>query len=229
VPSEGATIFVGGMQRFWNRRAAFNWDIARLHSDEGRSAQATWAETYGARALGLALTEQPEFWDDVAAIRAGTPAGDVARRYVRRDQARRVETVAAYLERAANVTPSADHRFEKAAVWNTGRRAWTVDGQLEPGQPRRNLQTDTIETIDLGALRVARRGAGRCADPSCCGGEGARLAADNRNGLCGPCAAKPRRPREMDDAERALFDAATPVVLPGAPDRQRARRVHRAS
>jgi len=189
-----------------------------------------WAETYAARALGSALTEQPEFWDHVAAIRAGTPAGDVARRYVRRDQSRRVETVAAYLERAASATPSADHRPEKEAIWNTGLRMWTVDGQLQPGQPQRNLRTDTIETIALGALRVARRGAGRCTDPSCCDGQGARLAADNHCGLCVPCAAKPPRPRrEMEDAERALFDAATPVVLPGAPDRQRARRVHRAS
>lgn len=194
----------------------------------GRRGQATWAETYAARALGSALTEQPELWDHVAAIRAGTPADDLARRYVRRDQGRRVETVAAYLERAANATPTADHRFEKGAVWNTGLRAWTVDGQLEPGQPQRNLRADTIETIALGALRVARRGAGRCADASCRGGEGARLAADNRTGLCGPCAAKPRRPREMDDAERALFTAATPVVLPDAPDRQRARRLRRA-
>jgi hypothetical protein len=229
VPSEGATIFVVGMQGFSNRTAAFNWDIARLHSDVGRSGQATWAETYAARALGLALIEQPEFWDHVEAIRAGTPAEDVARRYVRRDQSRRVKTVAAYLERATSASPSADHRDEEQAVWSTGLRAWTVDGRLEPGQPQRNLRTDMIETIALGALRVARRGAGRCADPSCCDGVGARLAADNRTGLCGPCAAKPRRAREMDEAERALFDAATPVVLPGAPDRQRARRVHRAS
>jgi hypothetical protein len=206
-----------------------NWDIARLPADEGRSGQAAWAETYGARALGLALTDQPEFWDHVARARGGESALTIARQYMRRDQSRRAELVAVYLERAAEAEPHDDHRFEKAAVWSIGQRAWWVDGELEAGQPRRNLRRDAIETIRLGAKRVARRGARRCADPGCTDPHGRRLAKDNETGYCGPCATRDRRASETDEAERALFDAATAAVLGAvAEDRPRSRRRRRS-
>lgn len=137
-----------------------------------------------------------------------------------------------YLERAAQAEESPDHRYEKLAVWATGLRAWFVDGSLEPGQPVRNLRADTVETIAIGAYRVARRGAGRCAVPDCCVDpvtkrwSGAKLAGDHHPDYCSACAQVDRRPRELHDAERALFNAVIPAVL-GGQSRPRSRRMRR--
>ena len=202
---------------------------------EGPAGQAAWAETYGARALGLALTAQSEFWQHVDEVRADAEAAKrLARLYVRRDQGGRVAAVQEYIERAAAVDPGRDRAYQRAAVWQTGLRGWFVDAQLAPGQPVRNLRRDVIETLALGAYRVARRGAGRCAAPDCCVDpitgvwSGAKLASDRDADYCTACARVLRRPRELEEAERVLFDAVVPVVL-GGPSRARARRSRRAA
>jgi hypothetical protein len=213
--------------------AADNWDIARLPPSEGRSGQAAWAETFAARALGIALANQPDFWDDVDRIRQGESALAIARRYVRRDQSRRAELISVYLQRAADAAPHPDHRFETAALLAIGQRAWWPDAPLDPGQPQRNLRRDVIETIEMGALRVARRPARRCADPDCGDPHGGALGRYNDDDYCGPCkdAVRQQRvvrqPRETDEAERALFDAAIAAVLKNAPNRPRSRRQRR--
>lgn len=208
------------------REATYNWDIARLPPEAGRAGRAAWAETFPARALGHALTLHHEFWEDVAAVRADTTAAQrLARRYVRRDQGGRLAAVAVYLERAA---AAPNDRDAKMAVWATGMRAWFVDGDLEPGQPARDLRRDVVHTISIGAYRVARRGAGRCLSPPCAHWRGTKLAQDARGEFCTACATVVRRPRELDEAERALFDALIPVVL-REPSRPRARRARRAS
>jgi hypothetical protein len=56
---------------------------------------------------------------------------------------------------------------------------------------------------------------------------GTRLAADNETGYCGSCT-RLRRPRESDEAERTMFDAAIAAVLEGAPKRPGDRRRRRA-
>jgi len=183
----------------------------------------------------MALTAQGEFWNHVDELRADPGAGErLARHYVRRDPGGRVAAVQIYLERAAAVERTGDRRYEKMAVWGTGLRAWFVDGSLEPGQPVRNLRADAVETIAVGAYRVARRGAGRCAvrdcyvDPITRKWCGQKLASDHHGDYCAGCAVALPRPRERQEAERALFNAVIPVVL-GEPSRPRARRVRRAA
>jgi hypothetical protein len=173
----------------------------------------------------MALTLQPEFWEHVAAVRADhTAAQRLARRYVRRNQGGRLIVVAVYLQRAADAP---NDRDAKMAVWATGMPAYFVDGALEPGQPVRNLRRDVVESISIGAYRVARRGAGRCLEPSCADWCGAKLR-DGHGEFCTACSTVVRRPRELAEAERALFDALIPVVL-REPSRPRARRARRAS
>jgi hypothetical protein len=62
------------------------WDIARLGSAHGEAGQATWAQTYAARAFGASLIEQPEFVAQIQSLRAGASVHEMAARYIRRDQ-----------------------------------------------------------------------------------------------------------------------------------------------
>jgi len=163
--------------------------------------------------MGAALTMHPEFFLHVAEVRAGTDPGQVASRYVRRDQGQRAEALRVYFEVAAEADPHADHRYIKTAVWSIGMKAWFVDAPLEPGQPQRALRRDAIETMGWAAIRVARRGAGRCAFPDCCGGKGAQLAADRASEHCQAHAFYDRKPRGFVEIDRALFKNLLPALL----------------
>jgi hypothetical protein len=104
------------------RPAAGKWDIRRLPTEEGADANAAWTETYPARVLGMALTAQSEFWEHVAAVRAGEVASTLARRYVKRDVGRRVELIATYIECAA-AGVDFGRGFAETDVWNIAARA----------------------------------------------------------------------------------------------------------
>lgn len=210
--------------------------------EDGADANAAWTETHAARVLGMALTAQPEFWEHVAAVRAGEDARSIARGYVRRDQGRRVELVVAYLTRAAEGLDEG-RSFATWDCMNIAGRAWAVGPARAPSDPRapaRALRDDAAETIERAALRVARRGARRCADADCDVSDppnpGARpldrvatkLARDSGQDYCGACA--PRHttmsklhPGSDVEGERLLFDRAVFAVL-GGDSRARRRR-----
>jgi len=199
------------------RIAPDKWDLARLGSSFGDAGQATWAQTFAARTFGSALIEQPEFAEQVHAMRSGLASPhELARRYVRRDQGgRRVEAVRVFLEVARSAEPYRNEALAKAAVLNVGNRAWSVDGPRQAGQPRRNLRPEAVAAIEYGAIRVARRGVGRCAHPDCCNWRGARLAADTSSDHCGQHAFLDRRPRRFVEVDRPFWRALLPLVLDG--------------
>jgi hypothetical protein len=189
------------------------WDLARLGADFGAAGQATWAETYAARLFAVALIEQPEFVEHTRAIRSGTSADVLAARYVRRAQGRRVEAVAIFLRAAAAAEPHAREVHAKARVLNVGTRAWWSDGRREPGQPQRNLRPDAMSTLEYAAVRLARRGAGRCTHADCAGWRGAKLASDRSADHCAEHAWMDRQPRRFVECDRAFFRALLPAVL----------------
>ena len=177
--------------------------------------------------LGRALDSQPEFWRHVDAIRRGADPAAVARKYVRRDQSGRLAAIRYYLKLAA---AAPDRRAAQMRLWVAGgAKAYRPGGSAAPGDPQRAVRRDALEVLAVGAVRVARRGAGRCVAHDCSVEGGAPLAADNRDDYCVVCASRgeARRPREGSEAERALFRAVTAAVLPDAPDRNRARRLRR--
>ncbi len=163
--------------------------------------------------MGSALTLHEEFFTHVAEIRAGADPSRVAARYIRRDQGQRVRALSLFFEIAAEAEPHPDHRHVKTAVWNVGMKAWWVDGPLEPGQPQRALRWDVVDTFSLAAIRVARRGAGRCAQPECAAGRGAKLASDTRGDHCRAHEWLDRKPRAFVEIDRALFDSLVPLLL----------------
>jgi hypothetical protein len=180
-------------------------------------------ERFPALTLGSALTGQDEFWDHVASIRAGANPERIARRYIRRDQGRRLKLITTLLERAAE---SPDDTAAGDRMWNAGVNAYTVDGVPGPLSPQRSLRPDALETLAIGAARIARRGAGRCVAYDCPTDGGTVLAHDGaRRDFCAACEDRvpPSLKRSASEAERALFDAAIPRVL-GEPSRVRARR-----
>lgn len=221
-----------GMPRWSPTDAPPTWDIsstAELLTELGRAGLQAWTETTAARALGWALASRTEFHQHVALLREGTSAEDVAGLYVRRAGQRR-DALLVYLGVAVAAGPS---RLEvRDAITNLGEPSWWMDAPPDPRGPRYALRRDAAETIALGALRVARRGAGRCVDPRC-GHDGhgrwaeVKYLSPDRD-YCHACAARTGRPREGLEAERALFDAVIPVVLSDADSRPRARRARRS-
>lgn len=214
------------METASRRSEAANWDIRQGPVDGSRAGISAWVERFPALTLGLAVTARPEFWDHVATIRDGASADEVARRYIRRDQGRRRELITTLLERAAE---SPDDTTAKLRVLNAGLNAYFVDGVPDPSRPQRALRADALRKLEIGAVRVARRGAGRCVADDCPTDGGAVLAHDgSRRDYCACC--EVRLPaslkRSANEAERDLFDGATPLVL-SAPSRVRARRKKR--
>lgn len=205
--------------------SASGWTSARLGPDFGRAGQAAWVESYATRAFAGALVAQPEFFDHVREVWKGTWAVDVAKRYVPRAQGLRVQAVAVFLVRAAAgpTDALASLRLQNFAP------AWWGDAPLEPGQPARNLRSEQIEKLKLGALRTARRGARRCVRPGCANGLGARLTHSGDH--CDPCAAGLREWEANDfvKTDKVFFDDLVAAVVPGARSRARARRLRRAA
>jgi len=119
--------------------------------------------------------------------------------------------------------------------------AWAEDAPVKPGERQRaGRRPDWAVTILIGAVRVARRGAGRCLEPECLltrdgkrwTGEKFRAGSKGHQSS-GYCCAKhkdrPRRPNETGEAERALFDALAPLALSDESSRPAARRLERNS
>lgn len=158
---------------------------------------------------------QPELVDRIRAIRAGAPVHDIAERYVRRAQGRRVEAVAVFLGIGADAEPHPTEAIAKSRLRNVGGRAWWIDGGREPGQPLRNLRTEAIDSIAEGALRVARRGAKRCVKPDCCDGRGAKLANDAEGDHCSAHAALDGRLRYFVEVDRRFWRDLLPAVVHG--------------
>lgn len=104
-------------------------------------------------------------------------------------------------------------------------RAWTVgtDRPGDPRAPKRALRDDAADSMARAAIRVVRRGLGRCADPDCCGGAGARLAADSSSDYCEGCRRRQPHPRSDVEGERVLFDRAVFAVLRTENSRPRRR------
>lgn len=166
-------------------------------------------------------------------MRVGHNPVDLARHYVSRNQGRRVELIAAYLNRAAAALDNG-RLYAKWDVWNIAAQGWVVGSTpRDPLAPIRALRQDAALSMARAALRVARRGAGRCADPDCCVDDravpwlartGRRLARDNRGDYCSVCAKRqPRYGRGDIEAERVMFDRAIAAVL-GGDSRARRRR-----
>lgn len=146
------------------RSEAPNWDIRRGPDEDSRAGISAWVERFPARTLCLALTWQPEFWEHVASIRDGAKADELARRYIRRDQGRRLELIATLLERAAEAPDDSEARMR---MWNAGLTAYTVDGVPSTSSPQRALRPDALMRFGIGATSIARRGAGRCVADDC--------------------------------------------------------------
>jgi len=189
------------------------WDIAQLGSDFGAAGQATWAETFAARIFGAALIEQPEFISQIRAIREGASVDELAARYVRRKQGRRVDAVAAYLRTGAAADPHRTEEIAKSRVLSVGSRAWWPDGPRQPGQPQRNLRAEAVRSIEEGAFRVARRGAGQCVKLDCCEWRGAKLARDAASDHCTAHADLDRRSRYFVELDRRFWRDLLPAVL----------------
>jgi hypothetical protein len=190
--------------------------------EHGAVALAAQARHMPALLLADALTNQREFWEQVRVIQNGdqTPE-EVAQRYVRRDQGRRLELVA-HLLRTAAAAP--DQRA--AGLLGCGGAAYSVNGEVLPQDAKRALKAGALLTFRDAGLRIARRGAGRCVALDCPVGKGALLANDGvSRDYCASCAR--RIPRKVQasatDAERELLTAAVSFVL-GGQDRKAARR-----
>jgi hypothetical protein len=188
--------------------------------DEGAAGSAAWTESYAARILGLALAAQPEFFEHAGAVRDGADVRALAQRYVRRDQGRRVELIATYINTAASV-PAGERKLARVRVRDLKPVSYWVEAPLATYAPKRALRMDAADSLRRAAIRVARRGAGRCADPSCCPNVGARLATDSLGDYCAACLARQPHSRNDVEGERELFDRAVCWVLGG---RSRAQR-----
>lgn len=197
--------------------APLKWDLALL-PDESRAGVSAWTDTFPARALGAALAAHREFLLDVRAGRADpNSATRIARRYIRRNQGRRLEIVEFYLRTAADAEPASDERYARMRLWNIGNRAWFPDSEVtDPDAPQRAEKKNGRETILRAAVRVARRGANRCAEPGCSDGEGAILSRGTSGDYCAACVEKrsnaqienPTVAAQVDvGAEKRLFDA----------------------
>lgn len=122
-------------------------------------------------------------------------------------------------------------------MWNAGVTAYTVNAVPNPSSPQRALRRDALTTLAIGAIRIARRGAGRCVADDCPtpGGTvvwkgvqrpGATRALDaERRDFCSVCERRlpPSLKRAGSEAERVVFDGAVGAVL-GGPSRAQARR-----
>jgi hypothetical protein len=214
------------METALRRSEAANWDIRQGPVEGSRAGTSAWVERFPTWALGLALTAQPEFWNHVASVRDGAKADEIARRYIRRNQGHRLELITTLLQRAAEAP---DDTAAKIRIWNAGLNAYSVDGVPNTSSPQRALRPDALMRLGIGAVRIARMGAGRCVAYDCPTEGGTVLARDGfRRDLCAIC--EDRVPaslrRSAGEAERALFDGANPFVL-GEPSRVRARRQRR--
>ncbi len=83
--------------------------------------------------------------------------------------------LAAYLNRAA-VGLESGRSFARTDLWNIVIPVWVVGASVprDPKAPVRALRNDAASSMARAALRVGRRGAGRCADPNCGPTEGRR-------------------------------------------------------
>ncbi len=242
------------MRRVCAEPAAPKWDIARVdRAVEGPAGVSAWTATYAARALGFALTGEPAFFEDVAAARLGLHDPlELARRYIRRDLSQpqgapadelanvdpRRRLVALYLERGSEAPPYRNGDLARMATWSVGMRAWFVRGEVtDPAAPRRPLRRkDAQNTINHGAIRVARRGARRCVHYHCMkddiAGRGDEwtgvLLGSRSDDYCHRCAKKltVRHRKRGVDAEREMFASAVAAVF-GGDSRPGRRRVSR--
>lgn len=219
--------------------------FAWVDSEQGLGARAWAAENYALHAFGWVLSRQAEWWEHVEAARKGsTPLALVLEHRYARGQ--RADVVAELLRRAAaapSTTPAGrpTTAFAVFEMQNRGLGGWHDEAPVAAQQPQQGLRRDAARTIFLGAVRVARRGAHRCLNLECFPGEGGEKLRrtnpsdycrrhDPRNNRTVPRGERPRvpgRPSEADEAERALFDAVTPLVLPEELSRPSARRLRR--
>lgn len=210
-------------------------------AEGSRAGMSTLAATTPAYFLALGLKGEPKFWTQVDSIRAGgETAASVAPRYFRpfmaKRHAQRAELLEEYLSTAADAPPD----MAKAYICNIAPVAYFVEGVPGPSEPQRALRADARQTLLIGAIRIARRGAGRCVAHDCafrdCAAHrcqeknchrhrpGALLSRYATGDYCAVCESKVRPLRETDEAERAVFDGAIAAVLGGEsrPARRRA-------
>jgi hypothetical protein len=142
------------METALRQSQAANWDIRQGPVEGSRAGTSAWVERFPTWALGLALTAQAEFWDHVASIRDGAKPDEIARRYIRRNQGRRLELISTLLERAAEAS---DDTAAKIRIWNAGLNAYSVDGVPNTSSPQRALRgPDALKTLGIAAVRVAQ-------------------------------------------------------------------------
>jgi len=150
--------------------------------------------------------------------------------------AQRAELLEEYLSNAADAPPD----MAKAYICNIAPVAYFVEGVPGPSEPQRGLRSDVRETLCLGAIRIARRGANRCVAYDCpyrdCDDHGCKVRDCQRHrpgsplsksttlDYCPDCLSTVRRPREAEEAERSLFDGGIAAVFGGdsRPARRRA-------
>lgn len=200
-------------------------------------------EHYAVGVFAEVLYREEWWWRHVEVVREGARPVDLSREYVTRG-GRRHRVVAEFLRRAAMAPTTGDARIDRLhgrdAMVNISRHfSWADDAPLKPGERRRaGRRPDWARTILVGAVRVARRGAGRCMEPECLADRGGKLWTGEQfrkgssgyegSGYCRDCKDRVRRPSETTEAERALFDALAPLVLRHEWSRPAARRAQRS-
>jgi hypothetical protein len=159
------------------------------------------------------LIEQPEFIDQIRAIREGMAVEEIAARYVRRNQGRRVEAVAVFLQdgRHGRTAPHGGDR----QVQRNERRQRRVVGRRAPRArtAERNLRSEAVRSIEEGAMRVARRGAGRCVKLDCCHFRGAKLRDEHGGDHCSLHRSLDLRSRYFVEVDRRFWRDLLLAVL----------------
>jgi hypothetical protein len=195
-------------------------------------------EHYAVGVFAEVLYREKGWWRHVAVVREGARPVDLSREYVTRG-GRRHRVVAEFLRRAAMAPTTGDAMIDRLHgrdyMVNISRHfVWEDDAPLKPGERRRaGRRPDWARTILVGAVRVARRGAGRCMEPECLLDRANELWTGvqfrkGNSGYCKRCKGRTRRPSETTEAERALFDALAPLVLRHEWSRPAARRAQRS-
>lgn len=246
-----------------------------LPASSGPKDRAVWTASLAARLLGEQLLLQPQFWQQVHALRHEREPdySAVARLYLRRGKPGpddRLDLLTRYLRAAAfpDLGPLRSYlRDADARAWTDDRldplnlaecervlgtlrldrcgehevtnlpirKAWWTDAPLEPHEPKYAARIDLAVTLERAAIRVARRGAGRCANPACVPppcldrdkrlrlydvprehrpGAGAILSNEQRADYCDPCTRSLGATTADDwDEDRRLFEQAAACLL----------------
>lgn len=207
---------------------ANTWDFFSGRG-EGASRIDRWAvrQRCASQALGGTLARDDTFWEHVEAVAAGSDPRPAARLYVLRKSSHQ-DAIVRLLEIGA---AHADQRFARDGI-RAGRgilAVTTAAGPIvyfEEGQEKANaFSLSGAQVLDIGALLIARRGAGRCLD---CGEPLSETTTETPSQLrrrtkrvnycvkCGPRVMVDMR-QEQREAITTVLDDATPQILAAHP------------